>query len=411
MDNVLYHSNHPAVSTFNTNLTAGSVNPLRRVSYKQQININSRFRNNYTTTPATDFYFNMSTPIKKVVSMKLVCINLPNMIYTISHTTGSNNFWIADPNIPAPNAKRIYVPPGSYSGHQLATTITSLIQSIAPYPAMPPALLNIKLSYSEITGKMTFEHILGNDFDLSFDYIPPCNHDQHSAFLVGNCPPLFCQNDYIYTQVGSNVFKDQMTLGWILGFRQNYKYNTPITAVTQNVTNKLQINSGQGYVSRKELRNLHNIRNRPARLTEVKNNGERYLETNYNCCDASGFMMYPSPLDISYTYTGGSNYQGEGIYDPLGNRYFLLSVNDYQNNHTISVVSPMQEETLNDGHILAKVPAGCCPKSCVNEDRIYFGPTDITRLHIKLLDEFGRIVDLNNGDYSFTLELEVLYDL
>ena len=43
--------------------------------------------------------------------------------------------------------------------------------------------------------------------------------------------------------------------------------------------------------------------------------------------------------------------------------------------------------------------------------RIYFGPTSINRLHIKLLDEFGRIVDLNNGDFSFSLELEILYDL
>ena len=28
-----------------------------------------------------------------------------------------------------------------------------------------------------------------------------------------------------------------------------------------------------------------------------------------------------------------------------------------------------------------------------------------------LYDEFGRIVDMNNGDYSFTLELEYIYDL
>ena len=410
MDNILYHTNHPAVSTFNTNLTAGCVNPLRRVSYKQQININSRFRNNYTTTPASDFYFTMATPIKKVVAMKLVCINLPNMIYTINPKTGSNNFWISEQGV---GSKRVYVPSGSYTGSQLATLITDLMQSTSPFGA-GPAFPTIKLSYDKITGKMTFEKSGGGSFDISFDYIPPCNDIDHPGLtpaLPNFCPPGFCQNDYIYGQVGSNVFKDQMTLGWILGFRQNYKYNTPINAVTQDVTNKLQINSNSGYVSRKELRNLHNIRNRPARLTEVKNNGQQYLETNYNCCDASGFMMYPSPLDINYTYTGKNKYTGEGIYDPLGNRYFLLSVNDYQNNHSLPVVSPMQEETLTDGHILAIVPAGCCAKSCENEERIYFGPTDITRLHIKLLDEFGRVVDLNNGDYSFTLELEVLYDL
>ena len=395
MDNILYHSNHPAVSTFNTNLTAGSVNPLRRVSYKQQININSRFRNNYTTTPATDFYFTMSTPIKKAVSMKLICINLPNMVYTINHKTGSDNFLISGIG----NSEIIYVPSGSYSGTQLATKITSLLSATIDYS-------DVTLNYDLMTGLMTFK-TSGDAFDLSFNYVDPC-----SSIAGDGCDISFCQNDYIYSQVGSNVFKDQMTLGWILGFRKDYQYNTPLTAVqSQGLINNLQIKSTP-FVSRKELRNLHNVHSRRARLTEVKNNGEQYLEKNYNCCDTSGgFMMYPSPLDISYSYSGKHTYTAEGLYDPLGNRYFLLSVNDYQNNNTRSVVSPMQEETLTDGHILAKVPGGCCAKSCENEERIYFGPTDISRLHIKLLDEFGRIVDLNNGDYSLTLEFEVLYDL
>ena len=90
----------------------------------------------------------------------------------------------------------------------------------------------------------------------------------------------------------------------------------------------------------------------------------------------------------------------------------MLSVNDFQNNHTIAVVSPLQQETLGDGSILAKVSSNCCGGCGIETPtRIYFGPTDIAKLHIKLYDEFGRIVDMNNCDYSFTLEVEVLYDL
>jgi len=388
MDSIIYHTNSPSVNTFNSNLTAGPVNPLRRVSYRQQININSRFRDNYTITPATDFYFNLSPISKKVVSMKLICINIPNMIYTINNKNGSNNFGISQ----SLKSHRIYVTPGSYTGTQLAQHITADLSA---------KLYTVKLQYSEITGRMTFLDTI--PFDLSFDYIDPCNND---AINTTPCTPSFCKNDHIYSQVGSNVFKDQMTLGWILGFRQNYKYNTPITAITQTVTN-----NSVPFVSRKELRNLHNIHSRRPRLTDVKGDGNRYLENNYNCCDASGFMIYPSPLDISFSYSGADTYTAEGVYDPLGNRYFLLSINDYLNNHTRAVVSAMQEETLNDGHILAKVGAGCCGSSCDHEERIYFGPSDISRLHIKLLDEFGRIVDLNQGDFSLTLEFEVLYDL
>ena len=42
--------------------------------------------------------------------------------------------------------------------------------------------------------------------------------------------------------------------------------------------------------------------------------------------------------------------------------------------------------------------------------RRYNGPVNLSRLEIKLLDHFGSIIDLNNMDYSFTLELEVLYE-
>ena len=92
--------------------------------------------------------------------------------------------------------------------------------------------------------------------------------------------------------------------------------------------------------------------------------------------------------------------------------YFLLSINDFQKHNTRSFLSPLQDGSLPNSNILAKVYSACGGECCIeNQERIYFGPTNISRLHIQLLDEFGRIVDLNNGDYSFTLELEILYDL
>jgi len=46
----------------------------------------------------------------------------------------------------------------------------------------------------------------------------------------------------------------------------------------------------------------------------------------------------------------------------------------------------------------------------ISPARVYFGPTDITRLRIILYDEVGRVLDINNSDYSLTLELEIIYD-
>ena len=47
----------------------------------------------------------------------------------------------------------------------------------------------------------------------------------------------------------------------------------------------------------------------------------------------------------------------------------------------------------------------------VSPPREYFGPINIQILNIQLLDEYGRIVDLNNMNYNFCLSLITIYDL
>jgi len=105
-------------------------------------------------------------------------------------------------------------------------------------------------------------------------------------------------------------------------------------------------------------------------------------------------------------------YTGEGLYDYHGTRYFLLSVNDYKNNHGTNIISPFQEDCLADNNIIAKISSDCCKDSCCQHiKRTYFGPVSLTKLEIKLMDEYGRILDMNNMDYSLSFELEILYDL
>jgi hypothetical protein len=36
--------------------------------------------------------------------------------------------------------------------------------------------------------------------------------------------------------------------------------------------------------------------------------------------------------------------------------------------------------------------------------RQYYGPVDIEKLQIQMLDEYGRIINLNNMDFSFVLK-------
>ena len=118
--------------------------------------------------------------------------------------------------------------------------------------------------------------------------------------------------------------------------------------------------------------------------------------------------------NILKKYEGLKSYEAESCYDGgVSNKYYLLSVNDFQNNHNTTFISAFKYQTLTDNNILCKmtnsmedgIKTGLYPK------RIYFGPTNINKLHIKIYDEFGRILDVNNADFSIELECEILYDL
>jgi len=47
----------------------------------------------------------------------------------------------------------------------------------------------------------------------------------------------------------------------------------------------------------------------------------------------------------------------------------------------------------------------------VTEPRNYFGPVDIQRLRIRIYDERGNILNMNNANFSFCLDFKMLYDL
>ena len=118
------------------------------------------------------------------------------------------------------------------------------------------------------------------------------------------------------------------------------------------------------------------------------------------------------------TTTTVQGYSPEGMFNTQGSRYLFLAVDDYNKNHSQTIFSPFQDSVFTNNNILAKlVKTSSGNYNYVNPDveknyiRKYFGPVDIMRLKISILDELGRIVDFNNSDYSISLRIEQLYDL
>lgn len=107
----------------------------------------------------------------------------------------------------------------------------------------------------------------------------------------------------------------------------------------------------------------------------------------------------------------------EGLFDAGGDRYIYVSVEDYQNN-TNSLNIVCFDKSIMEKNIIAKIPMVNGKLSMVIDDntspltktRRYNGPVNIRNLSIKILDQFGAVVNLNNMDFSFTMELEILYE-
>jgi hypothetical protein len=107
----------------------------------------------------------------------------------------------------------------------------------------------------------------------------------------------------------------------------------------------------------------------------------------------------------------------EGLFDAGGDRYIYVCINDFQyNNNPLNMVC-FDKSVFNED-VIAKIPMVNGKLSLIINDnnnalakvRRYNGPVNLSRLQIKIVDHFGTIIDLNNMDFSMTLELQLLYE-
>ena len=114
---------------------------------------------------------------------------------------------------------------------------------------------------------------------------------------------------------------------------------------------------------------------------------------------------------------------GEGICLPCGPRYMFLSIDDGLKSSGSNFIAAFAESTLDENvmtrinlsNTLDDVGVYKCASDVglsnqLNRTREYFGPVDIARLRCRLLDEYGRIIDLNNMDWSMSIVFEKMYD-
>lgn len=306
----------PHVNSQHSEYYEGTINPLKQRILRQNINIDTRFRENYYSTNASNFHVNLPLKMNEVVSMQLSALELSNTFYAISQVFGNNFFTL---EIPGKDSLMITIPDGNYDPASLQDYINSVLKDIEDYNQIqftsdinPTTLLSPLFG----SGKMTVGLINGATI---------------SKFAL----------NFLTDRLGNKDTQTPLPLkfGWLIGFRDGY-------------------------------------------------------------------------------YENNTNYVSEGFINLTGPKYIYLVVDDYNNNVLDGFYGAFTSSVLNK-NIIARISlnGGVFNKtsndniSLITNPRQYFGPVDIQKLQIQLLDEYGRILSLNNMDYSFCLTFQTIYNL
>lgn len=118
------------------------------------------------------------------------------------------------------------------------------------------------------------------------------------------------------------------------------------------------------------------------------------------------------------SYDGAILHVSETVIEPITIRYIYLAIDDFNNSVNNHFVTAFKSHILSP-NILARIALKGSYFSLimennmniVTEPRKYFGPVDINRLRIRVYDDRGRILSMNNSDFSFCLNFTLLYDV
>lgn len=153
---------------------------------------------------------------------------------------------------------------------------------------------------------------------------------------------------------------------------------------------------------------------------EVKNialDFTRDIHGNVDSIDISSKIGWNLGFTHKY-YDNKTKHISDTLIEPASIRYIYLAVDDFNNSVNNHFITAFNQSILNP-NILARISIKGTYFSLlmendlniVTEPRKYFGPVDIQRLRIRLYDDHGRILEMNNANYSFCLVFKMLYDL
>ena len=367
------------------------LNPNLKNVVTRLIHLDSQFRQSTVAGSATDYTLDLSDPLKNVLSLRLYSIQIPFSWYIIDAQYNNNVFWVSRSS--SLTTIQIVLPSGNYTPTTFVATLnTTILKAITDISGTP-------VSYSESTGKLTLKMITTSDSIDSIDSI------------------VFFDKDEVYL-TAPHV---NSTLGWLMGYR---------SAVIQ--ADLLAGNVADGVLDLYGTKNLlfvlddynqNHVNNGLVSITEISKT--LHLPSYYRP-DLPFSVMNPiNTFNNDITDYGDSatrTFKTIPIMKPSAPRLLtqsqIYTVNEIMKSREQTMTYRTRAPTSPDIFAMIPVKHGGMKigdvyvefgSSLQTNMRVYFGPVNIERMRIRLMDDKGNVINLNGMDWSITLISENLY--
>ena len=389
-----------------------TLNPTLKNTITRFINLDSQFRQyaSGVDSTSTEYTLDLSDTLKDVLSIRLFSYQIPYSWYVIA--AGRNCFCISfDTGQIVP----IVVPPGNYLPSAFVTALNKAFvdaKITTPSVSEPPLPINTPVSYNASNGKIT---LYLNDG--SYNNVTPITETTKIVFYdfkgLANCGINCSGNNYLNN-----------TMGWLMGYRDPF-IRTDSSGNAANAV--LDLNGPKYLILALDDYNQNHVNNGLVSITELSSTlalPDYYNKSlPYTCSDASTnldeLLASGDGLLVAGKYQSG--YNPSQVVLPSAPRTLtrsqLYTINEILKNKNNNTNYLSKAPTTAD--ILAIVPfktSGATGSLLVefgsslqSNIRTYFGPVNIERMCVRLLDDKGNLVDLNGGDWCITIICECLY--
>jgi hypothetical protein len=376
-----YDNDHNAIE-HQTPVEDSTVPPIIATSI---ITIDSQYRENilpYSSSPIsgsfnTNFIFNLTNPLYKVISLALYSYQIPTTWYAFTAIAG-NTFFIY-------NGIMLVIPDGNYSTPALVAAINLEAQKQI-------ATSTLLVTYSTVSGRIAFT----NNDTLSAS-VTIVFYNQSNVANFNNCGNFVLENFQTY---GINT-----TLGWLMGDR------TTADSTTGNVS--VTINSGATYtlvaspatygpkyfILSIEDYNNHRLSGGLYSITRTKTVASLTVPDYYNTIQVACKLQEGS-------LTQAQQYSIEQIQQNNANTNNIVGFqNRLSGPNAGSAFAMIPLEGINPLRD-AGMPYVKFGGDLIMNKRSYTSPVTLQRISVSLSDDKGNLVNLHDNDWSLSLLVE-----